>query len=106
MNIKKLLKQLFAVTMLAALVLSACGPAGTTVAPTEPPQPTNTPLPPPTNTAVPPTATPDAAATAMAEIGTAAHPIKVLFVPSVDANVITTGGQVMADALRAGPGPG
>ena len=101
---KKLLYQLFAVTMLAALVLSACGPAGTTVAPTEPPQPTNTPLPPPTNTAVPPTATPDAAATAMAEIGTAAHPIKALFVPSVDANVITTGGQVMADALKAATG--
>jgi phosphonate transport system substrate-binding protein len=37
-------------------------------------------------------------------VGTAAHPIKVLFVPSVDANLIVTGGQVMADALKAATG--
>src|SRR3972149_4226318 len=48
----------------------------------------------------------DATATqaAIDEIGTAAHPIKVLFVPSGGANVITTGGQVMADALKAATG--
>jgi phosphonate transport system substrate-binding protein len=40
----------------------------------------------------------------MAEIGTDAHPIKVLFVPSVDAQVITTGGEVMADALNEATG--
>jgi phosphonate transport system substrate-binding protein len=40
----------------------------------------------------------------MAEIGTDAHPIKVLFVPSVDAQVITTGGEVMADALKEATG--
>ena len=48
----------------------------------------------------------EAAATqaAIDEIGTAAHPIKVLFVPSVEADVITTGGQVMADALNQATG--
>jgi len=40
----------------------------------------------------------------IAEIGTDKHPIKVLFVPSVDANVITTGGQVMSDALEKATG--
>jgi phosphonate transport system substrate-binding protein len=38
------------------------------------------------------------------DIGTAAHPIKVLFVPSVDANVIVTGGEVMAAALNEATG--
>jgi len=37
-------------------------------------------------------------------IGSAEHPIKVLFVPSVDANIIVTGGQVMADALNQATG--
>jgi len=32
------------------------------------------------------------------------HPIKVLFVPSVDANIITTGGDVMAQALNEATG--
>lgn len=38
------------------------------------------------------------------KIGSEGHPIKVLFVPSVDANIIVTGGQVMADALKAATG--
>lgn len=37
-------------------------------------------------------------------IGTKDHPIKVLFVPSTDANVIVTGGKVMADALKKATG--
>jgi phosphonate transport system substrate-binding protein len=37
-------------------------------------------------------------------IGTADHPIKVLFVPSVDANVIVSGGEVMAEALKEATG--
>jgi phosphonate transport system substrate-binding protein len=37
-------------------------------------------------------------------IGTEDHPIKVLFVPSVEASVITTGGDVMAEALNAATG--
>jgi phosphonate transport system substrate-binding protein len=60
----------------AVLLLTACGPAATAV----------------------PTAVPAPA------IGSPEHPIKVLFVPSVDANIIVTGGQVMADALTAATG--
>ncbi|MBN2146904.1 MAG: phosphate/phosphite/phosphonate ABC transporter substrate-binding protein [Anaerolineales bacterium] len=74
--------------VIASMVLAACAPAAT-----EAPEPTAVP------TEVPePTAVPEPA------IGSPEHPIKVLFVPSVDANVITTGGQVMADALNAATG--
>ncbi|MCB9135487.1 MAG: transporter substrate-binding domain-containing protein [Anaerolineales bacterium] len=38
------------------------------------------------------------------EIGGVNHPIKVLFVPSVDANVIVTGGEIMAQALNEATG--
>jgi phosphonate transport system substrate-binding protein len=38
------------------------------------------------------------------EIGSPEHPIKVLFVPSVDANIIVTGGEVMAQALNEATG--
>lgn len=41
---------------------------------------------------------------AMTDIGTEDHPIKVLFVPSVDANVIVSGGELMADALNEATG--
>ncbi len=37
-------------------------------------------------------------------IGTEAHPIKVLFVPSVDAQVIVSGGDIMAQALHDATG--
>ncbi len=97
-----------------ALLVAACGPAATAVPPTAAPnagataasmsatETAGAPVP----TEVPPTEapTPDAEATAMAEIGTEAHPIKVLFVPSVDANIITTGGEVMAAALEQATG--
>jgi len=89
-------KRLYALMGLVAalaLVLTACGSA-TTPAPTAVP-PTKAPPP----TTVPPTAEP-----AMPALGSPEHPIKVLFVPSVDANVITTGGQVMADALHEATG--
>lgn len=93
---KKMKRSLFAVLsvlVLLSVVLAACAPA--TPAPTEVP-PTEVP------TAVPPTAEP----TAVPEpaIGSPEHPIKVLFVPSVDANIIVTGGQVMADALNKATG--
>ncbi len=93
---------------LLALLVSACATPATPTA-TAVPAATQPPAA-PTNTAVPPTAeptaepTPDAEATAMAEIGTDAHPIKVLFVPSVDANVIVAGGEVMAAALAEATG--
>jgi basic membrane protein A len=41
---------------------------------------------------------------AATDIGTADHPIKVLFVPSVDAGVIVSGGEVMAKALEDATG--
>jgi phosphonate transport system substrate-binding protein len=40
----------------------------------------------------------------MPDIGSPEHPIKVLFVPSVDANMIVTGGEVMAQALNEATG--
>jgi phosphate/phosphite/phosphonate ABC transporter binding protein len=54
------------------------------------------PLPTPVPTPTPePTAEP---------IGTTDHPIKVLFVPSVDAQVIVSGGEIMAEALKEATG--
>jgi phosphonate transport system substrate-binding protein len=38
------------------------------------------------------------------ELGTADNPVKVLFVPSVDAQVITSGGEIMAEALKEATG--
>jgi phosphonate transport system substrate-binding protein len=38
------------------------------------------------------------------DLGSEANPIQVYFVPSVEAGVITTGGQVMADALKEATG--
>jgi phosphonate transport system substrate-binding protein len=38
------------------------------------------------------------------QIGTKDHPIKVLFVPSVEASVIVSGGKLMADALNQATG--
>ncbi len=90
---KRSLFALLSVLVLASMLLAACGaatPVATEVPPTEVP------------TAVPPTAEP----TAVPEpaVGSPEHPIKVLFVPSVDANIIVTGGQVMADALNKATG--
>jgi phosphate/phosphite/phosphonate ABC transporter binding protein len=55
-----------------------------TPVPTKPPEPTKAPV--------------------ATDIGTADHPIKVLFVPSVDAAVITAGGDIMAAALKEATG--
>ena len=98
---KKSLNMLFAVMVVLVLVVSACAPAATP-APTQPPATTA-----PTEAVATeaPTEAPTAAPTeASASIGTAEHPIKVLFVPSVDANVITTGGEMMAKALKDATG--
>jgi phosphonate transport system substrate-binding protein len=98
MNMKKSLNLLFAVMAILVLVVSACAPA--TAAPTEAPAMTEAPTDPPTEapTEAAPTEAP------MSEIGSPEHPIKVLFVPSVDANIITTGGEVMAQALNEATG--
>ena len=80
-----------ALLVIGAMVLSACQQAT--------PVPTAEPTTPPT--AAPTTAPTEAPS---AGVGTADHPIKVLFVPSVNAQTITSGGQVMADALKQATG--
>jgi len=86
---KRLVFVLLTLIVAASMMLSACGPAATeapvaTEAPaTEAPAPTEPPMP---------------------AVGSPEHPIKVLFVPSVDANIIVTGGEVMAAALNEATG--
>jgi phosphonate transport system substrate-binding protein len=91
---KRFMFVLLTLVVTASILLSACGapateaPAATeapvvTEAPTEAPAPTEPPVP---------------------AVGSPEHPIKVLFVPSVDANIITTGGEVMAAALSEATG--
>jgi phosphonate transport system substrate-binding protein len=90
---KRLFFVVLTLIVAASMFLSACGPAATeapvateapaTEAPTEVPTATEPPAP---------------------AIGSPEHPIKVLFVPSVDANIITTGGEVMAAALNEATG--
>lgn len=86
-----------AVLLVSVMVMSACQPAPTAVP--EPPAPEPTMVPP---TDVPPTAEPTAVPEP--EIGSPEHPIKVLFVPSVDANIIVTGGEIMSKALTEATG--
>ncbi len=86
---KNRLVLLFSLMAVAAILLAACGPAA--VATTEAPAPTEAP---PEPTAEP----------TVTDIGTEAHPIKVLFVPSVDTTVIVTGGEVLAAALNEATG--
>ncbi len=76
-----------------ALVASACGDTEDTTTTTAAPQQTTT--------------TTEATTTteeAMPELGSEESPIRVLFVPSVDAQVITTGGEIMAEALNEATG--
>jgi phosphonate transport system substrate-binding protein len=101
MKLRRSIFVVLSVVMVAAFVLSACQPAATpepTAAPTEEVAPTEAPAP----TEVP-TAEPTAEPVGT-DIGTPEHPIKVLFVPSVDAQVIVSGGQIMADALKEATG--
>ena len=94
---KKSLQVLFAVMAVLTLVISACAPATPA---TEPPAPTEAATEMPATEA--PTEMP--ATEAPAEIGSPGHPIKVLFVPSVEAQQIISGGQIMADALNEATG--
>ncbi|GAP22993.1 phosphate/phosphite/phosphonate ABC transporter substrate-binding protein [Leptolinea tardivitalis] len=86
-----------ALMTIASMLLTSCQP---TPAPTEAPKPTAVE---PTKAPEPTKATEPTKA-AEAEVGSAGHPIKVLFVPSTDANVIVTGGKIMADALEKATG--
>ena len=99
---KKFQYIVFVLVLSMALVLSACQPTATPEpAPVdEPAEPVVEPTKAPEPTAVPPTPEPEP----MVTIGTAENPIKVLFVPSVDANVIVSGGEMMAEALKAATG--
>ncbi|MEA4907572.1 MAG: phosphate/phosphite/phosphonate ABC transporter substrate-binding protein [Anaerolineaceae bacterium] len=91
---------LLAVLVIASFVLAACQPAATaepTAVPTEAVEPTEEPT-------MAPEPTEAATEEMMSEIGSPEHPIKVLFVPSVDAQVIVSGGELMADALNQATG--
>ena len=92
---KRFVFVLLTLIVASSMLLSACGPAATP-APTEAPATavaTEAPAEAPTATEPPAPA-----------IGSPEHPIKVLFVPSVDANIIVTGGEVMAKALNEATG--
>jgi phosphonate transport system substrate-binding protein len=84
MKLTKLIARVLGILILISMILSACTPAATpTAEPTKPPEPT---------------ATPEAA------IGTVEHPIKVLYVPSVDSTKIIAGGDLLAKALNQATG--
>jgi phosphonate transport system substrate-binding protein len=92
------MKKVFAfASLLVAVVvlLTACGPAATTVPPTAVP-PTAVPA-----TAVPPTAVPPTAAPTTNPLGTSAMPIVMAFAPSTSTQTLSTGGQALADQLKA-----
>jgi phosphonate transport system substrate-binding protein len=89
-------RALWACLIVIALVVAACGGDGaddtTTTAAAE--EPTTTETPEETTTTV----------AAEPELGSPDRPVQVLFVPSVDAQVIVTGGEVMKTALEEATG--
>ena len=102
---KRSLQFMLAVMAILTLVISACAPAATPVA-TEPSAATEAATEVPTEvlaTEEAPTEVPSQEPST-SDLGSPEHPIKVLFVPSVDANVITTGGEEMAKALNEATG--
>jgi ABC-type phosphate/phosphonate transport system substrate-binding protein len=85
---------LLALIVSVAMILSACGPAAT-----EAPAPEPEPVEAPTEEPQPePTEEP------MAELGSPEHPIKVLFVPSVDVDFMIESGDLIAQALNEATG--
>lgn len=93
-------KSLLAVLIAFAMIVAACSSDGsddtTTTEAAAPETTTTTEAPPPPETTTTTEAGP--------ELGTAENPIKVLFVPSVDAQVIVSGGEIMAEALKEATG--
>ncbi len=88
-----------ALSVVLALVLAACGgdvSSDSTVAA----ETTTTAAETPATTEVMATTTTEA----MATVGTPENPIKVLFVPSAEAAIIVTGGELMAEALNEATG--
>jgi phosphonate transport system substrate-binding protein len=106
-KMKRLLTYL-TLLVLAALVLGACQPS--TPEATDAPEPTEEMAEPteemaePTEEMVEPTEEMIEPTEEMAAIGSEEHPIKVLFVPSVEASVIVSGGELMATALNEATG--
>ncbi|MGI9647876.1 MAG: phosphate/phosphite/phosphonate ABC transporter substrate-binding protein, partial [Acidimicrobiia bacterium] len=94
------LRKLLALFAVLALVAAACGgdDAGDDTTTTAAPTTTTTQA---TTTTVAPTTTTEAP---MAAVGSPENPVKVLFVPSVEADVIVTGGAVMQEALEEATG--
>ena len=93
---KRNLFVLLVLIVAVSMIISACGtPATEAPAATEAPTEAMTEA---------PAATEAPTEEAMPAIGSAEHPIKVLFVPSVDANIIVSGGEVMAQALNEATG--
>jgi phosphonate transport system substrate-binding protein len=108
---KKLLFNILAILVAMSMLLAACQPAATpTAEPTEPPPPappTAEPTEPPPPTEAPPPTEPEPTATAEptpVPIGTTDHPIKVLYVPSVDSSEIIAGGELLSAALNEATG--
>lgn len=99
---KKFQYIVFVLVLSMALVLTACQPTATPEpAPVEEPaEPVVEPTKAPEPTAVPPTPEP----TAEPEIGSEEHPIKVLFVPSVDVDFMISGGELIEQALNEATG--
>jgi phosphonate transport system substrate-binding protein len=94
-RIMKKLLLLVSVLVVASMLLSACAPKITaTEAPTKAPVVTTAPT--AASTEVPTEPPPP--------LGSALHPINVLFVPSVNASATVSGGQVLANALNAATG--
>lgn len=83
------------------LVLAACGDGGetATTAGADTTAPTET-----TPDTTAPTETTVAETTPETDIGTADNPIQVLFVPSVSADEIVAGGEILAETLKAATG--
>lgn len=97
---KPLLLHLGGFLLVFSLLLAACSPTAT---PSPQPSPqTKVPLQ-PTNTPSP-TIPPEPTVTTAPQIGSAARPIKVLFVPSEDAERIVAGGQLLTEALKNATG--
>lgn len=98
---KKFQYIVFVLVLSMALVLTACQPTATPEpAPVEEPEPVVEPTKAPEPTAVPPTPEP----TPEPAIGSEEHPIKVLFVPSVDVDFMISGGDLIAQALNEATG--
>jgi phosphonate transport system substrate-binding protein len=90
------LRKLLALFAVLAMVAAACGgdDAGDDTTTTTAAATTTTTEAPATTTTTEP----------MAAVGSPENPIQVLFVPSVEANIITTGGEIMQEALEEATG--